>query len=219
MLRAIAAFLFVLFAVPASAQSCPDFFRFVDFGLEGRDGALHRGGVIFRGESLSGRALLFRDRTECLDVARISTDGHGNPIPVASRIEYDPAKLDLELLGLSVDVVEDAIGAAEDNARQHRTRVDTSDSEITRGANFLCARANGTEDFSCQVPSPFPGNVALVIYCNAQACRMPVLAFDERIAIGAEWKPEAAHLSAPESAGTAILQKVEAIHAFFEAMT
>lgn len=40
MLRAIASFLLILCASQASPKNCPDFFRFVDFGLGGRDGAI-----------------------------------------------------------------------------------------------------------------------------------------------------------------------------------
>jgi hypothetical protein len=44
MLKPIATLFFVLFAGQASAQNSPDFYRFVDFGIESNDGIMHRGG-------------------------------------------------------------------------------------------------------------------------------------------------------------------------------
>ena len=57
MLRVIASVLFILFASQANAQSCPDYYRFVDFGLKGNDGVIYRGGPTFRAENLSGELL------------------------------------------------------------------------------------------------------------------------------------------------------------------
>ena len=46
--RIIVALLLAVAAQQASAADCPPFYRFVDFGVEGPDGVLRRGGTIFR---------------------------------------------------------------------------------------------------------------------------------------------------------------------------
>ena len=213
-LRAIASLLLIFCASQASAQNCPDFFRFVDFGLEGRDGAISRGGPIFRAESLSGQPLLLRDRTECLGVREVSVDGRGNPIPVVTSIQYSPEKTNIDLTELRVAVVDDTETAAEKNARIHRAGLKQSDTEITRGANFFCASFKESLEMSCQLESPYPGNIALVVYCDALQCTMPVLAIDEQILVSAVWASGGSFLSDPATAGPDIFDKIQRIHDF-----
>lgn len=47
MVKTIAFLIFLLSAGHAAAQGCPEQYRFVDFGLEGRDMVIRRGGRSF----------------------------------------------------------------------------------------------------------------------------------------------------------------------------
>lgn len=214
MLRAIAPFLFIIATGQAQAQSCPDFFRFVDFGLEARDGTLHRGGTILRAESFEGEPLLLREKTLCRAVQEVSKDGPGNPIPVVSSIDYDPAKTGIPLIELRILSVKDATAQAEENAAAHRAALDRPDTEITRGSNFLCAAQPEPGTLSCQLLSPYPGNAPLVVYCDALRCEMPGLAINTRLLARAAWTNASAGAGSAEAAGTDILSTLEQIHGF-----
>ena len=68
-MRICVASLALLFcASVASAQSCSDFYRFVDFGLTGSEGATYRGGVVLRAEGFDGAPLLLTDQTVCCNL-------------------------------------------------------------------------------------------------------------------------------------------------------
>ena len=127
-------------APEAQAESCPDFFRFADFGLTDQEGRVVRGGPIFRGQSFEGRTLFDRAQAVCRKVANIASDGHGNPIPVVAKISYDVSRTGLELSTLDVTYAKDTPQAALENARQHRQNlVGTSP---MKGPASLCARAD-----------------------------------------------------------------------------
>jgi len=41
------------FITSSNAQTCPDYYRFVDFGLEDDSGVMYRGGTLLRAEGFS----------------------------------------------------------------------------------------------------------------------------------------------------------------------
>lgn len=205
----------LLLALPACAEDCPDFFRFADLGLVDSDGQVRRGGPIFRGESLEGTSLIDREATECRPVQDLTSDGHGNPIPVVTRLTYSVDRLDIDLSALHVSYAEDIRGLAREALRPHLARLDSM-GEI-RGTSSICATSS--DQISCQVVSPYPGNIDLVVYCDMAVCRMPVLAASDHVAISATWAVDEAFLKETETAGPSISAKVQAIHAFFLPLT
>lgn len=215
MLRFLLIPAFLTLAGQVQAQACPDFFRFVDFGVQDREGRFQRGGPIFRAESLTGRSLLELSATQCRRVAHIASDGHGNPIPVVTRVTYDVDRLDIDLTRLEVSYAEDTEVAAFENARMHRRHLRQAAS--VKGAHSLCVALG--EVMSCQVVSPYLRSVDLVVYCDPALCRMPVLAVAPRIVMSAEWEAGAALWAQPERAGEVIYQKLRALHGFFEPLT
>jgi hypothetical protein len=110
--------------------------------------------------------------------------------------------------------VDDTGHVAEQNAHLHRIRVSAADTELTRGPNFLCARPAGSQTLSCQLESPYPGNIALVIYCDAVACRMPIMAISDKLHVSAVWPTDAAFLENPNAAGADMSDKVRKIRDF-----
>ena len=218
-LRVIAAILLVISASQVPAQTCPDFYRFVDFGLKGSDGGVYRGGPTFRAEGFGGQALLLASQTACLDVQDVAKDGRGNPIPVVTRIAYDPEETGIDLTELYVGVAEDIEALAENNARLHRDWQSESDAELTRGPNFLCVRSGTLGEISCQLESPYPGKAALVVYCDARDCTMPVMAISDRLHAIARWDSAESLMNDPHTLGASILDKVQSIHDFLEPLS
>jgi hypothetical protein len=218
----------------ANAGTCPDFFRFVDFGQVGKDGTVYRGGSFLRAEHFDGTALLQIERTECLDVHPTNTDGHGYPIPVVTHIYYDPDKAPVSVSELRVSNLDDTNSAAAQSELTHRQRLQQDDVDITRGPDYLCATIEGAESYSCQVVSPYGGNQAPVVYCDAQQCEMPVLAVDQQIAISAKWPRDVKNREVKNSdtqtdedskegdtnsAGAAIIEMAQQIHDFLSPLS
>jgi hypothetical protein len=204
---------FILFATHANATPCPTDYRFVDFGLEGRDGILRRGGTIFRAFTPDGTRLLIRDRSVCREVEEMSVDGRALPIPVVSRIAVDTDIAALEVADLQIMVLQDTITSAEANAAEHRTRLAQTGATITRSQDFLCVSGTETGALSCQVVSPYENNAALVIYCDAQECEMPILVRDDQLGISAKWRPSKTD---PDALGHDISDRIQRIHDFLE---
>ena len=75
------------------------------------------------------------------------------------------------------------------------------------------------DQMSCQVVSPYLGDVDLVVYCDLAHCRMPVLAVGAKIQVSADWPVDAQFWSAPERSGEAIFEKVQEIRAFLEPLS
>lgn len=219
MIRAVSFVLLFLFASQAKAQDCPDFYRFVDFGLKGSDGMIYRGGPLFRAEGFSGEPLLLTDRTVCLPVRETSKDGPGNPIPVVESIAYDPSKGALDLSVLTVSTLDNAAAQAEANAAVHVARLEQTDAIVMRGTHFLCASVIEPFALSCQLASPYPGNIALVIYCDDLRCTMPAMAASERLLVSAAWASDVSYKSTPENAGDEIHRIVLQIHDFLDQLT
>lgn len=213
MYKIVFSLLCFLWTGSASAFTCPDFFRFVDFGQTDHDGIVYRGGSFFRAEDFDGTALLHIERTECLDVTDIGKDGHGNPIPVVVSIHYNPDNLPADFAELNVRSLEDATAAAEESAERHRTRLQQPDIETTRGENYLCLTDNTKELFSCQVTSPFAENAALIAYCEEKRCTIPVMAIDQQIAVSAVWSPPDS-ADNNQTAGAEIADRINKIHTF-----
>lgn len=208
------ALLLMFFNAQASAQDCPDFFRFVDFGLKAADGTVHRGGPTYRAEGFDGKALLIRELTICRQVRELAVDGRGNPIPVVTSIDYDPEKTDIDLMELRLEAVDDIASETERNASGHRARLEQPNIVTTQGSNYLCASFEGSDSFSCQLVSPFGGNLALVVHCTRSACRMPVLAVKDNIAAAASWRPSEAAMKRPGAWASEIADRVQQVHGF-----
>ncbi|WP_394690077.1 hypothetical protein [Hoeflea sp.] len=204
----------MLFGTQARAQDCPDFFRFVDFGLEAPDGTMHRGGATYRAEGFDGQALLIRELTICRDVRNLAVDGRGNPIPVVTSVNYSPQQTGIDLLELRLAAVDDIASETERNASAHRARLDQPDVVTTQGLDYLCASLKRADTFSCQFVSPFGGNLALVVYCTPSECRMPVLAVKDNIAVAASWRPSGAAIGDPKTWASEIGDKVQQVHDF-----
>ncbi|MEO9819462.1 MAG: hypothetical protein ABJ370_11990 [Paracoccaceae bacterium] len=219
MLKRIILCLGVFFAGPASAQECPHFFRFVDFGLQISDGGFSRGGPILRAESFSGTSLLSKGNTICRTVRDIASDGHGNPIPVVTSMAYDVEKAGLDLLDLHVSFVQDSTVAAETSARTHWKTVDRARTKPLKGQNSLCILSADNSSLSCQLVSPYPGNIALTVYCDASSCKMPVLAMNAHMSASASWAVDDSFWNTPDRAGEEVFNKVQSIFAFLEPLS
>jgi len=204
---------------PARAETCPDFYRFVDFGQKGNEGTVYRGGTLLRAENFDGTMLLKLPATKCLPVQDTAKDGRGNPIPVATSIQYLPEKTAIKLTELNVSAVEDTNAAAEKNAERHRNELEQTDAIVTRGSNFLCVNNEEKNSLSCQVVSPYPGNIALVVYCDDIQCNMPVMAVDKQIAVDASWPRTSNSIGNDERAGAEIIEKSIQIHDFLKPLT
>ncbi len=209
----------ILSAGQASADNCPDFYRFVDFGLFAQDGRVYRGGPTFRAESLEGAPLMLRGRSECRKIRDISKDGHGNPIPVVTRVYYKPERTGIDLTELTLRSVDRNDAEAEENASAHRASLARADTATTRGADFLCAQTSDDDTLSCQIVSPYPGNIALVVYCDARQCDMPAMAVQEGIMVGAVWPRPPETLDKPEKTGSDIVEKARQIHDFLDPLS
>lgn len=206
--------LLMLFGTQASAQDCPDFFRFVDFGLEAPDGTIHRGGATYRAEGFDGQALVIRELTICRDVRELAVDGRGNPIPVVTSINYSPEKTGIDLTELRLAAVDDIASETERNASGYRARLDQPDVVTTQGSDHLCASLKRADTFSCQLVSPFGGNLPLVVHCTPSECRLPVLAVKQNIAAAASWRPSEAAMKDPEAWASEIVERVQQLHDF-----
>ncbi len=202
-----------------NAEACPDFFRFVDFGTKGNDGVLYRGGSILRAEGFDGSKLIKLESTECLPIEDIGEDGHGNPIPVVTSVQYLPEQTAINLTELGVSVVDSTNTAAEKNAERHRTMLDQADAVVTRGSNFLCASTTEEDSLSCQVVSPYPVNFALVVYCDPSECTMPVLAVDKQITVNARWPRAEDSVGNADLTGSEIAQMTKRIYDFLFPLT
>ncbi|MBT8412432.1 MAG: hypothetical protein KJP02_11645 [Octadecabacter sp.] len=213
-MRAITSLLLIVFASQSNAQGCPDFYRFVDFGLEGRDGSIYRGGPVFRAEDFDGEPLLIWGRTQCLNVLETSRDGPGNPIPVVTSIDYNPDKIGVDFSALRVAAVKEAHAAAQTNTRDHLASLKAANTTQTRGSNYLCVSVTASPRVSCQLNSPFPNNAPLIVYCDDVTCTMPVLVVAENLVASAVWKSDPAYASAKERAGPDISDKVQKIFDF-----
>ena len=206
----LVAVLLVGLAGPVWAQGCPPSYRFVDFGVEGRDGILRRGGVIFRAFDAAGQRLLLGARSLCRDVAEVAVDGRGLPIPVVARVEVDTqvAGLALELLRLSAE--RDPVAAVEAHAARHRDALDQGAGEVTRGADFLCLEAVAGRDLSCQLLPVDGAGAAPVIYCDPLRCDMPGMVYGGALQVGAVWARGAGPPDAVARDGLARMRRIQA---------
>jgi hypothetical protein len=200
--------LLVAFAAgPAAAQTCPDFFRFVEFGQEDPDGTLRSGGTVLRGIDGMGAPILQAEATICRTVPGLRVDGRGNAIPVVAETAFDPALLPLDVAALRIWAHADIAAVTQAAAARHR--MDLARVEPRRGEGYLCIAPGDRQ--SCQVASPYGSEHPLVVYCDADFCQMSALAFDDRVLVDAAWSRDAESSSA---LGPAILAKVEALRRF-----
>jgi hypothetical protein len=214
MYKIAALFILTAFGGQASAQDCPDRYRFVDFGLQDREGVIRRGGTIFRAFDGQGAHLLVLGSSICLDVPEVATDGRALPIPVVSSVEIDLEKAPDGLTGLRVKTVKDVAATAQANATRHLAMLSQPGTITTRGESFLCASTVEGPYLSCQLLSPYGGNAPLVVYCDSEVCTMPVLVRDKQLVIEASWPRLELD---PEAVSLAISGRVQRIHGFLEA--
>lgn len=206
-------------ATPSNAQSCPDYYRFVDFGLEDKNGVMYRGGTLLRAEGFAAEALLLENLTKCREVRDLAKDGHGNPIPVVESINYIPEIVGTELNELRLSRIKDTRAAANNNAETHLANVQNADNVTTKGDNFVCVKPKSANMISCQLVSPYAGNISLVVYCDVNRCNMPVLAINEELIINASWNSNDALLKNPQEAGSQSAAKVQQIHDFLKPLS
>lgn len=218
-MRIFLGLLMCFFTGVAHAQNCPDFYRFVDFGLKGNDGAMYRGGTTLRAESFDGEPMLLADTSICLPITDVAKDGHGNPIPIVRQIFYDPAALNAGFKELSVFAPDELETAIADNAATHKANLASADAKITRGTDFICAGVAAQPGFSCQIVSPYAVSLDLVIRCDAHQCFMPVLAATEQLAISARWAIDPASLVDPAATASDMIGKVRQIHDFLKPLS
>ena len=216
MYRIILALVLMISAGCASAQNCPEFYRFVDFGLRDSDGQFLRGGPLYRAESFAGTSLLAQEETQCRAVSDIAIDGHANPIPVVASITYNVERLTVDLTELQISFAENTNTTASQSADLHRERLKASDSIQINSQNSLCVVLKDGPAISCQVFSLYPGNVDLVIYCDRALCKMPVLAVTKNIQIAATWAVDGSFFERPNDAAEGILAKVQDIYDFLK---
>ena len=203
----------------SNAQTCPDYYRFVDFGLEDKSGVTYRGGTLLRAEGFSAEALLLENLTKCLEVRDLAKDGHGNPIPVVKSINYIPEITGAELSTLRVSRVKDAKTIANKNAETHLANVENAENITTKGENFLCVSSKTADTISCQLVSPYAGNISLVVYCNAKTCDMSVLAINKELMVSATWNSSDAILKEPLGVGSQSVAKAQQIHDFLKPLS
>lgn len=210
MLTFVATLLLALMTTNVVAQSCPDYYRFVEFGLEDREGIIRRGGPVFRAVSLANRDQLLPQRTMCRDIALLATDGHGHAIPVVTSAAYDPSKIGIGVTSLALSYVDDS-ASAEDIAAPHLQAVAKA-GPAARGDAFLCATGTAEGSLSCQVVSPYTGLPPPVIYCTASDCEMPFMQIDARVSASATWPRDG---DAPDETALEILEMVQRLHDFW----
>lgn len=210
---------FAFFAHPASAQDCPAFYRFVDFGLADQTGTLYRGGPTLRAEDFNGEPLLVSAQTTCLPINDVAKDGHGNPIPVVSQIYYDPLHVGAEINELTVSRSDDIETAISQNAAAHKANLANADAAIMRGQDFLCVTGATPDALSCQLVSPFKNTLDLVVYCDGQQCSAPLIAATEHLAISALWKTDVSINNDTAEAGSAMVQTIRKIHDFLKPLS
>lgn len=184
-MRAALAALLMALAGPAAAD-CPDFYRFVDFGITDDAGNLYRGGPVFRAEDFDGTPLLATDATICAEVTDLLKDGRGNPIPVVTKIAYDQRETDPALGWIEVAASADVLAVAEGFAVQHTDRLALPEATQIRGEDYLCAQTPDTH-LSCQVISPYDTAAPLVVFCEDEHCIANAIAMTERLMITASW--------------------------------
>ena len=185
--KIIPTLLFVIIANHAQAESCPSFYRFVDFGLTDRDGIIRRGGPIFRAFDVSGTHLLDPKGTTCRDVDDLAKDGRALDVPIVSALKFDAETANIDFLSLGLDWKDDAVAFSKDSATVHQERLTLLDAIIDKGTNYLCVNPVQSSDISCQIVSRFEGGNAPVIYCDDFQCEMPAMIFDKQIVISANW--------------------------------
>jgi len=196
MLKFLATAIALTLSSPASADTCPDFFRFADFGSPDSDGVLRRGGTILRAFVDGGTPLVRFETAECRDVDILSKDGRGLLIPVVASVDIDVSVATLDLTTLRMFATDDPATTANAAAAQHRRALSLADTIQTRGPNFLCASLPDTPDTSCQILSPYDPAIPLVVYCDAQICTMPALVHGGNVALQATWPRAAISLDA-----------------------
>ena len=161
---------------------------------------------------------MYLDKTVCIDVPENGTDGHGYTIPVVESIIYKPETSLSNLSEFRLRAVDDTMVAATSSIEQHRENLQNDSSTITRGENSLCVSSNAGS-LSCQIVSPYPGNVPLVVYCSEANCKMPALAINKQLLISASWQLKLANKNDDTEAATAMLDMAKQISEFLEPLS
>lgn len=213
----VTAFVTAVFAQSAPVGTCPDYYRFVDFGLVAQDGSIHRGGPTFRVENLAGQQLILPQHTTCLSLRETAVDGHGNPIPVVSSVSYDQNNVDQRVRSLRLSPVDDPETFLANIAEQHHLRLAAESAVVLLGSDYLCVSALTPSAFSCQFVSPFGAQQAPIVYCTQNQCTLPAMAIKDRIFATARWDQPVQSLAHAEA--VTIKNMLSALHDFLTPLT
>ena len=164
--------------------------------------------------------LLVPSTVICHTVEENAVDGRGLKIPVVSRFDVDLAAAGLSFERLQIRAADNIADTAETNALRHRQTLAKTGTVVAQSDTFLCAQPANAKTVSCQFVAPYDPAPALVIYCAAQQCVMPVLGFNPQIMISAQWlrTPDTA-LGDPMEVGLEISKKLQDIQTFLNAQT
>lgn len=211
MSKHLAALLLIPLAAPAAAETCPERYRFVDFGTESRDGTLLRGGTIFRAFDPSDTPLLLPAETICLDVPDLYKDGQQLDIPVVSEIAVNMDVATIEMVELRLSKSDDPIATSDSHAAAHLDALARPGAQAIRTASSLCVTAPEDRALSCQIRSPFNVTAAPVIYCNGETCEAPAIVFNTQVLMKAVWPQPS--VDAAEM-GPALIDRLEALRQY-----
>jgi hypothetical protein len=200
----------------AQAQNCPEYFRFVDFGVSRADGSIHPGGPTFKVKR-DGKPLFESGSVACRDIVPVFTDGHNQPIPLVTTFSYAPSLVASNMTSLSLTRTPNT--SATDAlvvVQRHRTIRNEADAAIINGADFLCASGapSSAQTISCEVVNPFEATLSFIVSCDGATCAMSAMAIDDAVHISANWS-NTAPVSA-KTTGEVASEMAAKIHAFIK---
>lgn len=171
------------------AQSCPEYFRFVDFGLMDADEKLHSGGATFKVKR-EGMPLFENGSVVCRDIAPVFTDGHNQPIPLVTSFKYEPTLVARNLTDLSITrATNTLVNDVPTVAQRHRKARNKAGVDVMKGSDFLCVtgEAASPRTISCEVVNPFDTTTSFFVACTGKTCAMSGMAIDDAIMVSGGW--------------------------------
>lgn len=216
--QSLITFWLLLCAGQVAAFDCPDYYRFVDFGLEDSTGTLNAGGPRVRVEGFDGIGLLKWETATCLDLPFMRRDGFGNIIPVVEGITFDRGVLPVAVFALHLRRQPDIAARAEGSAAPHRTQVAAPQAKVTQGEAFLCVQWGNGRNVSCQFPALDRENLPLIVICGSEVCDLPVLHVGSGLEISATWPAPDDVVANPQSVAPQLYQRVRDIKAFIDTL-
>ncbi|AXI47702.1 hypothetical protein C1J03_17825 [Sulfitobacter sp. SK012] len=203
----------------AQAQSCPEYFRFVDFGAITADGSLLRGGPTFKVKR-DGEPLFESGSVACTDIEPVFTDGHNQPIPLVTALSYSSNLVAPEMTNLNIKRLSaTSAKLAQEPLEGHRIARSAAGNSATQGADFLCVHVDlsPSQTISCEVVSPFDTTLSFIVACNDTACAMSGMAIEKAVNISAGWTISGT--ATLEEAGATASDIATKIHAFIKDKT